>query len=95
MIVEKQQHKLYRLILRYESLVFIRRAFSVIDNNVYLLQKVNTVTYLVNPDGTIEVVSYDHSLESGNVFLTEWEHQQRIDELANANQDEEYEYNFS
>ena len=53
------------------------------------------MTYLVNPDGTIEVLSYDHSLESGNIFLTEWEHQQRIDEISNANQDEEYEYNFS
>jgi hypothetical protein len=33
------------------------------------------MTYLVNPDGTIEVVSYDEialSLESGNVFLEQW-----------------------
>lgn len=35
--------KLNGLILRYGSLVFIRRAFNVIDNNVYLLQKVNTM----------------------------------------------------
>ena len=33
------------------------------------------MTYLVNPDGTIEVVSYDEeelSLESGNEFLNQW-----------------------
>ena len=33
------------------------------------------MTYLVNPDGTIEVVSYDEeelSLESGNEWLNTW-----------------------
>jgi len=33
------------------------------------------MTYLVNPDGTIEVVSYDeepNSLESDNEFLNTW-----------------------
>lgn len=33
------------------------------------------MTYLVNPDGTIEVVSYDeepNSLESDNEYLNTW-----------------------